>query len=81
LDRQAVGRRSASRALKELANPTKGTAMPLRPLDEELVREAPRRERPEAKSRRPKRVRMEAVVEREDARGNVRDDAREDSRA
>lgn len=55
--------------------------MPLRPLDEELVREAPRRERPEAKSRRAKHVRTEAVVEREDARNNIRDDAREDSRA
>jgi hypothetical protein len=56
--------------------------MPLRPLlDEELVREAPRREVPEARSRRAKRVRTEEVVVREDARDSVRGDAREDSRA
>ena len=43
--------------------------MPLRQLDEELVREAPRREIPELRSRRAKHVRTDEVLEREDARG------------
>jgi hypothetical protein len=55
--------------------------MPLRQLDEELVREAPRREIPELRSRRAKHVRTDEVLEREDARGSVRENAREDSRA
>ena len=54
--------------------------MPLQPLDEELVREAPRRDVPEAKSRRVKHVRSEEVVVREDARDSSRGNAREDSR-
>ena len=54
--------------------------MPLRQLDEELG-DAPRRDKPELRSRRVKRVRTEERVVREDARGSVRDDAREDSRA
>jgi hypothetical protein len=55
--------------------------MPLRQLDEELLRDAPRREVPELRGRRAKHVRTEERVVREDARGSVRDDAREDSRA
>ena len=54
--------------------------MPLQPLDEELVREAPRRDMPEAKSRRVKHCRSEEVVVREDARDSSRGNAREDSR-
>jgi hypothetical protein len=54
--------------------------MPLRPLDEELAREAPRRENPELRGRRVKHVRSEEVVVREDARGCKREDARGDSR-
>lgn len=54
--------------------------MPLQPLDDELVRDAPRRDAPEATSRRVTHVRSEVEVLRDDARGCKREDAREDSR-
>lgn len=53
--------------------------MPLRSFEEELARER-RRDLPELRSRRAKHIRTDDGAERVDARGGVRQDAREDSR-